>query len=439
MKVGVVSLGCPKNLVDTEVMLSKIVGAGHTIVQAVENADVLILNTCAFIETARAEARQEIANLSQFKKKYLIVTGCYPKLAGDKLFKDFPNINGLVSCGNVDKIVAAIDKVKQGSQVSFLGGTSYLGPAEARVKATPSYTAYVKIADGCSHGCSFCTIPRIRGPYRSRQSAEIVKEIEMLAGRGTKEIILVAQDTTSYGRDRNKRPVLAGLLRKIVKIEGIKWVRIMYAHPDYLTDELIETIAQEKKICKYLDLPLQHGSDKILKAMGRGMGRQAIIDKIAQIRRRIPEMAIRSAFIVGFPGETEKEFGQLLSLLKELALDRVGVFAYSPEAGTRAAKLKNQVAASVAQRRYDRAMQLQSRISNKVNQKYLGQILEVLIEGKDSIDPSVWRGRSFRDAPDIDGKVAVKAGDFRPGDMVRCRISGATDYDLIGEEINERR
>ncbi|MFA4906602.1 MAG: 30S ribosomal protein S12 methylthiotransferase RimO [Candidatus Margulisiibacteriota bacterium] len=439
MKVGVVSLGCPKNLVDTEVMLSKIVGAGHTIVQAIDSADVLILNTCAFIEAARAEARQEIASLSQFKKKYLIVTGCYPKLAGDKLFKDFPNINGLVSCGNIDRIVAAIDKVKQGSRVSFLGGTSYLGPTTARVRATPSYTAYVKIADGCSHGCSFCTIPRIRGPYRSRKIEEIVKEVKMLAQVGTKEINLVAQDTTNYGRDRYGKPVLAGLLRKIVKIEGIKWVRIMYAHPDHLTDELTRTIAQEGKICKYLDLPLQHGSDKILKAMGRRMGRRAIIDKITRIRRQVPGIAIRSAFIVGFPGETEKEFRQLLSLLKELALDRVGVFTYSPEAGTRAAKLGNRVADSVSQKRYDRAMQLQSRISNKVNQKYVGKILEVLIEGHDSVDPSVWRGRSFRDAPAIDGLVMVKAGNFRPGDMVRCLIAGATDYDLIGEEIDERR
>ncbi|MFH0887121.1 MAG: 30S ribosomal protein S12 methylthiotransferase RimO [bacterium] len=436
MRVGVISLGCPKNLVDTEVMLGELVKAGHQLTQKAQEADILIVNTCAFIESARREAEEEISKLKHYKKKYLIVAGCYSNLIKQDLFIKFPFIDGIIGCGSVDRIAELIDKLKLNSKISLLQGTSYIGDQESVIKATPFYSAYVKIADGCDQRCSYCLIPQIRGPYKSRKMGSIIREVRSLVKKGVVEINLIAQDSARYGLDIYKAPKLALLLEKLAKIEKLRWIRVLYANPWYITDELLKTISENDKLCKYLDMPIQHGSEKILKLMGRGNSIKKIKEIIGKIRELSPKVTLRSTFIVGFPGETGEDFKKLLDLLKELKLDRVGIFEYSREKGTKAAQMRGQVPKPISRKRYEKAMELQSQISKDINRKYIGDTLEVLIEGKVSDEPSLYKARSFRDAPDIDGAVIVHGNDFQPGEMINCRITDAAEHDLTGEEIH---
>lgn len=388
MNIYFVSLGCPKNLTDTEVLMGQFAAAGSKIVTDPAKADVIIVNTCAFLKSARDEAQAVIREMARYKKK-LYIAGCLPKLQ------------------------ASLPKEVDGV-IDSIGLFDYCTP---RIKATPPWYAYVKIAEGCDNCCSYCLIPRIRGKLRVRPAKDILKEVELLAKRGVKEIIYVAQDTTAY-------PQFARLLKRTAKISGIRWIRIMYAHPEHLTEGIIRTIAAEKKIVKYLDLPVQHASDRILKKMNRRYKKADVESLINKLRAAIPSLVIRTSLIVGFPGETAADFNELLDFVRRMKFDRLGVFPYFRETGTPAAKLKGQVPSKIKRERARRLMQLQARISKERNRSLIGRTLDVLVEGK-------CFGRSYRDAPEIDGKVILKGRSFKPGQFIRARVIKARTYDLL--------
>jgi len=406
MKVYLVSLGCPKNLTDTEVLMGKLVAAGNEITTTPSEAETIVVNTCAFIKTARKEAISTIKKMAAWKKKgnckKLYIAGCLPKwMRGNR-----PDLSGLVS----EQIDGEIDSI---------GLFNYCSP---RIKATPPWFAYVKIAEGCNNYCSYCLIPAIRGKLRQRKVADILEEVKNLAKRGVKEIIFIAQDTTAH-------PKLAQILKRAAKISGIRWIRLMYAHPAHLTDEVIKVMAREKKIVKYLDLPIQHVSDKILKLMNRpDPSGQHLEDLIVKIRRKIPEIAIRTSVIVGFPGEGEAEFEELIDFIRKVKFERLGCFTYQKEEGTPAAKMGGQVSEKVKIKRFQKLMRVQACISRK--RKMIGKTLETIIE---RTARGGFVGRSCMDAPDIDGSVFVRSNrSLKPGEITRVRVTGARTYDLFG-------
>lgn len=434
MKVGVISLGCPKNLTDTEAILGLLVDSGYQITNNQNEAEIMIINTCAFIGDARDEAFEIIRETGKLKStaklKYLVVAGCLPKRDKNDLFDKFEEIDAIISPGNIDKIVEVLKKLKGAAtfsrrlRVSLLDGTHCLFTHKTpRIKATPSYYAYIKIADGCNNRCSYCIVPSLRGKYQSRPMESIVSEVKDLVIKGLKEAVLVAQDTTMYGADIYGKPSLHILCKRLAAIRGLEWIRIMYAHPAHVTDELIEAMAKEPKIVKYLDLPIQHSCDRILRSMRRRISADKLKRLVEKLRRAIPGIAIRTSVIVGYPGESSSDFNNLKAFIKEERFERLGVFRYSRESGTSAAKLGDQIGGRIKDQRFHKLMRLQREISAKSLKKMVGKVIKVLAEGR--------LGRSFMDAPEIDG--VVKLNKCVPnGKIVSVKVTGSGPYDLSG-------
>ena len=441
MKVGVISLGCAKNLVDTEVMLGIMRDNGITITPNPAEADILIINTCAFIASAKEESITTILNFAAYKEegkcRSLIVAGCLGQRYRQELLDEMPEIDAIVGTGAWHRIMEAVEETLSGRRVILIGDKEIIYDAKTpRLITTPNYTAYVKIAEGCNHRCAFCAIPLIRGKQISRPIEDIRAEVERLADNGVKEIVLIAQDTTNYGRDIYGGVKLCELLRELVKVDKIHWLRLMYAYPTNFTDELIDLIASEPKICNYVDLPLQHADDNVLKRMHRPDTRASIEKLLAKLREKIPNVAIRSTFMVGYPGETEEEFQNLKNFIEEQRLDKVGVFVYSPEEGTAAYEMENQIDEGVAQERYHELMSIQSLISQEINESLEGQEFEVLIEGRDMEVSEVVAGRSYREAPEVDGQIYIE-NDLRSnaGDIIRVKVLAGFVYDLAAEKV----
>ena len=443
MKAGFVSLGCSKNLVDTEMMLGILREHGIELTPEPAEADILIVNTCAFIESAKEESITTILNMAEYKEsgrcRSLIVAGCLGQRYGQELLDDMPEADAIIGTGAWNRIMEAVEESLKGHRVVIAGEDKLLYDEHTpRITTTPAYTAYVKIAEGCNNRCAFCAIPYIRGAYRSRPIEDIRDEVVNLAARGVKEIILIAQDTTEYGRDLYGEPQLAKLLRTLCTVEGVHWIRTLYSYPTYFSDELIETIASEPKLVKYVDLPMQHAHDDVLRRMHRPDTQASMRALIEKLRTRIPGVTIRSTFIVGFPGETDAQYQTLRNVLEEMRLDKVGVFTYSREEGTPAYDMPNQVPEDVMQERYHDLMSLQCKISEELNHELEGKELEVLVEGRDEEQANIAVGRSYREAPDVDGQVYIEGdADSRIGDLVRVRVLQGFTYDVVGERVEE--
>ena len=438
MKISLASLGCSKNLVDAEQMLGIINEKGWEIMENEEDADVMVVNTCAFIESAIRESLDCIFELISQKKKdshkKLIVTGCMAQRYKEDILSEIPEVDAVVGTNDFHKIAEVIENLCE-EKVVLCDGEEINIEGLPRMVTTPSYTAYIKIADGCDNKCTYCAIPSIRGKYRSRKIEDIVAEAEKLAEDGAKELIVIAQDTTRYGMDIYGEYKLSELLRELCKIEKLKWVRVHYCYPELVNEELIRTFKEEEKICNYFDIPIQHSSDKILKRMGRRTNREQLVKMLELIRTEIPDAIIRTSLITGFPGETEEDFDDLLEFVNYAKFDRLGVFAYSQEEGTPAAKLDNQVDDEEKIARQEGVMLLQAEISEELNRKKIGQTLEVLVEGRDEIIKSYF-GRTYGDSIDIDGKVFFKSENkLNEGDLVSVLINESLEYDLFGEEI----
>ena len=438
MKISLASLGCSKNLVDAEQMLGIINEKGWEIMENEEDADVMVVNTCAFIESAIRESLDCIFELISQKKKdshkKLIVTGCMAQRYKEDILSEIPEVDAVVGTNDFHKIAEVIENLCE-EKVVLCDGEEINIEGLPRMVTTPSYTAYIKIADGCDNKCTYCAIPSIRGKYRSRKIEDIVAEAEKLAEDGAKELIVIAQDTTRYGMDIYGEYKLSELLRELCKIEKLKWVRVHYCYPELVNEELVRTFKEEEKICNYFDIPIQHSSDKILKRMGRRTNHEQLVKMLELIRTEIPDAIIRTSLITGFPGETEEDFEDLLEFVKYAKFDRLGVFAYSQEEGTPAAKLDNQVDEEEKIARQEGVMLLQAEISEELNRKKIGQTLEVLVEGRDEIIKSYF-GRTYGDSIDIDGKVFFKSENkLNEGDLVSVLINESLEYDLFGEEI----
>lgn len=438
MKISLASLGCSKNLVDAEQMLGIINEKGWEIMENEEDADVMVVNTCAFIESAIRESLDCIFELISQKKKdshkKLIVTGCMAQRYKEDILSEIPEVDAVVGTNDFHKIAEVIENLCE-EKVVLCDGEERNIEGLPRMVTTPSYTAYIKIADGCDNKCTYCAIPSIRGKYRSRKIEDIVAEAEKLAEDGAKELIVIAQDTTRYGMDIYGEYKLSELLRELCKIEKLKWVRVHYCYPELVDEELVRTFKEEEKICNYFDIPIQHSSDKILKRMGRRTNREQLVKMLELIRTEIPDAIIRTSLITGFPGETEEDFEDLLEFVRLAKFDRLGVFAYSQEEGTPAAKLDNQVDEEEKIARQEGVMLLQAEISEELNRKKIGQTLKVLVEGRDEIIKSYF-GRTYGDSIDIDGKVFFKSENkLNEGDLVSVLINESLEYDLFGEEI----
>jgi ribosomal protein S12 methylthiotransferase len=438
-KVYLESLGCPKNLVDSEVITGYLRESGYTFTICKEEASIIIVNTCAFIKDATQEAIDTILKLSTLKKKgtcrKLVVAGCLPQRFGKHLVKELKDVDIFVGVGEFLKIGKLLkeERVEHSPPALHIRTPTFLLDHNTpRILATPFYTAYVKIAEGCSHHCSFCTIPAIKGAYQSRSPESIITEVKHLEGIGTKEINLIAQDTTFYGKELADKTDLSSLLKQLSQIKGIKWIRVLYCHPDYFSHDLINTIKEEEKICSYIDLPLQHISDNILKRMGRTKDSTKIRELIAGLRKNIPNLWLRTTLMVGFPSETEKDFDILVDFVKEIEFEHLGVFRYSNEEGTKAYRLKGKVPALVIEERYHTLMSTQSHISLKKNQSLIGSHQRVLIESFNK-ETGMLLGRTYFQAPDIDGIIYISKGKAAIGEMVNAKITDASEYDLFGE------
>jgi len=437
-KAYIRTLGCEKNTVDSENAARLLTDAGCVIVEDPQDADILLVNTCGFIGDAKKQSIEAIFELNEYKKasggkKMLIVSGCLSQRYSSELQKDLPEADHILGVNDYDKlpgIAAGLDTERVHAGAC---GTVYkeLG---SRHMLTAPWTRSIKIAEGCANNCSYCIIPKIRGRYRSRKEEDILKEASELAAQGCKELVVIAQDVTFYGRDFGTADALPKLLRKLSLIEGIEWIRLMYCYEDEITDALIEEIRTNDKICKYIDIPIQHCSDDILKAMDRKSTHKTIVDTVTKLRKHIPDIAIRTTLITGFPGERVQQFEELMDFIETMRFERLGAFSYSREEGTKAAEMKGQVRSDVKARRLDRIMSLQQRISLENNTKLIGRELKVLVEEIE--DDGTCIGRSFMDAPDIDNSVIFTGKpDTVPGTFVNVRITDAFDYDLTGEEI----
>lgn len=437
-KVSLVSLGCPKNLVDAEVMLGHLPAERFTIITDESQADIIIVNTCAFIRDAQEESVETILEVADYKKsgrcKLLIVSGCLPQRHQEDLAKELPEVDFFMGTADAPRILQLLDSHLQGGKQQEIGLPDYLyDHTTPRVTSSPYYSAYVKIAEGCANHCSYCVIPTIRGTLRSRTIPSLVAEVERLVTSGVKEINLIAQDVTAFGAERGNGSELTALLRELVKIDGLVWLRLLYAYPDGISDELLDVIAAEQKICHYLDLPIQHIDDHILAAMNRRVDEAGIRQLLERIRTRIPDITLRTSLIVGFPGETDQQFRKLLAFVEEGHFERLGVFQYSREEGTGAAKLEQQVPARTKLSRYKRLMKAQSRVSHSKNLALRGRINQVLVEGYSEETELLLRGRSIHQAPDVDGQVYITSGRANIGDIVALKITDSSEYDLIGE------
>ena len=440
-RVSLASLGCSKNLVDSEQMLGLLTEAGYEIMENEEDADILIVNTCTFIESAKMESIECILELAQYKRagkcKYLIVTGCMAQRYQEQVLRELPEVDAVVGTNDYHKIVEIIQALEERQGVTCCSEVPLLCEDVARIRTTPPYTAYLKIAEGCDNHCTYCVIPSIRGKYRSRKREDILKEAEQMANEGVKELIVIAQDTTRYGMDLYGSYCLPELLKSLCAIEGIEWVRVHYCYPELMTDALIRVFAEEAKLCKYFDIPIQHCNDRILKRMGRRTNKQQILTLIEKIRTQIPEAVIRTSLIVGFPGETEEEFLELKEFVETVKFERLGVFAYSREEDTPAYQLDNQIEEEEKQRRQEILMMVQSEVSQAWNDSRIGSTIQVMVEDKDEIIKSYY-GRTYADSIEIDGKVFFKSQ--RPlvgGDFVDVTIEQALEYDLFGTDVQE--
>ena len=435
MKVGFVSLGCSKNLVDTEMCIGIFRKENFEIVNSKEEAEIIVVNTCGFIEPAKEEAINTILEMAKFKEigncKYLIVMGCLVERYKKELEKALPEVDLFLS---IDEYKDFWEKVSNLLKLSNKSKNTldYMD----RVISTGNTTAYLKIAEGCSNRCTYCAIPYIRGPYISRKFEDILKEAKMLASKGIKELIVIAQDTTKYGIDLYGKERLAELLKELCKIDGFKWIRFLYAYPESITDELIQVVKENEKICKYFDIPLQHFSDSVLKRMNRKSDSKSIENLINKLRKEIPEVILRTTLMVGFPGETEEDFFELYEFVNRAKFERLGVFKYSKEDGTPASRLKNQIHPKTKQARYKRIMELEKQISKIKLEEKIGNIYEVLIEGKTE-DGEYYIGRSYMDIPDEDGVVFIRTKEkLKMGNWINCKITDVVEYDLLAEKIN---
>jgi ribosomal protein S12 methylthiotransferase len=432
--VCLISLGCPKNQVDAEVILGLLSREGHPIITEPSKAEILIVSTCSFIQDAAREAIDTILDLARYKQegrcRLLIVSGCLPQRYGRDLEKELPEVDLFIGTGTFQNLPRLLTQNRK--RKSFLSGKGFLYDENTpRILSTPPFVAYLKIAEGCSKACTFCTVPKIRGPYRSRRLRSVLQEAEALSNQGVRELILIAQDTTAYGEDLRDGTRLEALLKGLVNVEGLRWIRILYSYPrvKYFTEGLLELMAAEKKICPYLDLPIQHIDDQILKRMGRKSTSREIRGLLEKIRTFIPAISLRSSLIVGFPGEEESQFRSLLDFVQETQFDHLGVFKYSSEEGTPASRLPDPVAEDVKEERYGILMERQKKISRKKYLKMVDERVEVLVEGRQG---DLLKGRLQTQAPEIDGSAFLK-GVAQPGDFVQARITEALYYDVMGE------
>ncbi len=437
--IGMISLGCAKNQTDAETMLGILADRGHRLVADPEEADILVVNTCGFIEAAKQESIDTILEMAQYKEgrcKLLIASGCLAERYHDEIMKELPEVDAVVGTGDYEKIAEVIDRTLQGEKPVLYGHIDQTAEEGLpRVLTTPSYTAYLKIADGCDNRCTYCAIPMIRGKFRSRKKEDIIKEAESLAEQGVRELILIAQDTTRYGIDLYGHYALSELLEELCRVEKIQWIRVHYFYTEAVTDELLSVMAREEKICNYIDMPVQHISDRILRRMARRTNRQEIIEKLTKIRALMPDCVIRTSLIVGFPGETEEDFSELSAFVAEGWFDRLGVFSYSREEHTPAADFSDQIPEDVKEKRRQEIMELQQKISLEKNQKKIGSVLEVLVEGYEE-ESYLYFGRSRGDSIGVDSTVYFGAGEeLFAGDLVRVRILDADEYDLTGEQV----
>ena len=438
MKIFCVSLGCDKNLVDTEMMLGLLNKDGYTFTDDEHEADVVVVNTCCFIGDAKEESVNTILEMAELKKegrcKALIVTGCMAQRYKQEILDEIPEVDGILGTSTYDEI----SKVLGGSRESCFHDLNALPNVEVpRVVTTGGYYAFLKIAEGCDKRCTYCIIPDLRGSYRSVPMERLIEEAKQLASQGVKELILVAQETTLYGIDLYKKKSLPKLLHELCKIPGIQWIRIQYCYPEEITQELIETIREEEKVCNYLDIPIQHASDRILKRMGRRTNQKQLREMIASLRSQIPDIALRTTLISGFPGETEEDQEEVMRFVDEMEFERLGVFAYSQEEDTPAAEFPDQVPQELKEERRDEIMELQQEISYEKSQSMIGKVLEVMIEGKVA-DENAYVGRTYMDAPGVDGLIFINTDlDLMSGDFVRAKVTGALEYDLIGEICDE--
>ena len=442
MKIFCVSLGCDKNLVDTEMMLGLLNKDGYTFTDDEHEADVVVVNTCCFIGDAKEESVNTILEMAELKKegrcKALIVTGCMAQRYKQEILDEIPEVDGILGTSTYDEISNVLKKVLGGSRESCFHDLNALPNVEVpRVVTTGGYYAFLKIAEGCDKRCTYCIIPDLRGSYRSVPMERLIEEAKQLASQGVKELILVAQETTLYGIDLYKKKSLPKLLHELCKIPGIQWIRIQYCYPEEITQELIETIREEEKVCNYLDIPIQHASDRILKRMGRRTNQKQLREMIASLRSQIPDIALRTTLISGFPGETEEDQEEVMRFVDEMEFERLGVFAYSQEEDTPAAEFPDQVPQELKEERRDEILELQQEISYEKSQSMIGKVLEVMIEGKVA-DENAYVGRTYMDAPGVDGLIFINTDlDLMSGDFVRAKVTGALEYDLIGEICDE--
>ncbi len=439
-KVGMISLGCAKNRVDAEMLLHKIENAGYELVSNIEEADAVIVNTCGFIEDAKKESIEEIFNAvrekenKESKLNAVIVTGCLAERYKHELMQEIPELDAVVGIGANSNIVDVLNKSLIGEKIELYDEKNNMPMDDERVQTTPVHYAYLKIADGCDNRCTYCAIPLIRGNFRSRKMENIISEAESLAKNGVKELLVIAQDTTRYGEDLYGKIMLVPLLKELCKIDGIKWIRILYCYPDRITDELLDLIASEEKILNYIDLPLQHCNGKILKSMNRRGGIETLTELIKKIREKVKDVIIRTTFICGFPGESEKEFEELAEFINDIKFERMGCFAYSKEEDTPAFNLSEQIDDIEKMKRCDIIMREQSKIMEEYSSKQVGKVIKVIVDEYDD-DKNVYYCRSIADSPDIDGGVIVHNSNknFSPGEFVDVKITDYNECDLIGE------
>ncbi len=438
-KVGFMSLGCPKNLMDTEVMLKMLLKEGFQITPEEIEADVVIINTCGFIESAKQESIDAILDVAWLKKhrnlKGIVVTGCLAERYREEIFKEMPEVDAMIGVGSLDKICEAVKCAYEGKKYSHFGDKNTSALGGERLVTTPEYTAYLKIAEGCDNRCAYCAIPDIRGRFRSRTIEDVVAEAKDIEKLGIKELCLVAQDTSRYGLDIYGRYALADLVKAVTEATKIPWIRLMYCYPDKITDELCEQFKTNDRLVKYIDMPIQHISDSVLERMNRHGGSEVIKDAIARLRKACPEIVIRTTVMVGFPGETEEDVEKLCEFIREAKFERLGAFTFSPEEGTPAYDMQDQIDEQDKQDRYDLVMQEQMEVSLEYNESKVGKVVTVLVEGFDPCSDAFF-GRTYADAPEIDTKVYFTA-DTRPleGTFVKVRVKEVLDYDLIGKMV----
>lgn len=443
VKILFISLGCDKNLVDSEVMIGLVRERAFELTDDEQEADVIVVNTCCFVNDAKEESINTILEMAELKKtgklKALIATGCLAQRYREDIEKEIPEVDAIIGTTGYEDIVTAIDNALGGTKSEFFKDLSYLPDTKhkKRVNTTGGYYSYLKIAEGCDKNCTYCIIPKIRGNYRSVPMEDLIEEAKQLADNGVVELMLVAQETTLYGVDIYGKKMLPELLKELCKIDGLQWIRILYCYPEEITDELIEVMKTEEKVCNYLDIPIQHGCDRILKRMGRRTNKQEIMDIVGKLRENIPDITLRTTLITGFPGETEEEHEELMQFVEDMRFDRLGVFTYSPEENTPAALLKDHIDEEVKERRRDELMEVQQEIAFEHAQDAISTKLKVLIEGKLPED-NVFIGRTYKDAPSVDGYIFVNSSsELISGQFVDVFVTDAKEYDLIGEVVWE--